>query len=921
MQENDLNHLEQQFRQLNDDLRRLTQQQNTQSSSNKKQESGWQKLGSAISKTGDEFKETLEIIKSGNGQLSNYSRFVDQASNLANKSLTNFGSLGKAASIAIAAFAFLAKRFLNSSDKFIQAHDSLAKYGATIEQTPSQLMEQAHSTRMFYSETLEKYTQSLETLGTSSLFMGKTVAQGFNEFSKLSSVSSGVIQMFNALGVEPGKLTKHFADYIKLQSRSGFEQYSGTIREQNRAINFTKNLFAMSALTGESVDSMYQRYYQLRNDVQFNARMAVLRSKGKAKQAENIEATLAMIGSVMGDDAAKAYKDIITNGFSTLDETKGEIVSSGGKIFQMAQRSLEDDTYDATKVLTDMLKYKGDWIKTMEPVLRAGDNEVAKMIGVTAQQFKAVKTHEAGATIEDVIADRKKDENQASMLKDTQYQQTQMETKAGMATDKMANALSGEAVTVMDTLYTVVKFAAKTFAYGAGLFGKKDLQDEINRLFDTPDETKRAILKGESELDTITKQLKEKQSKLREQTDELDKLRDMEKRGEITHEQRMRLSKLTIEVMQYESDIEKLKSSQTQISRTLQGDREQYAASAEAIEGDTQIAKIANVIGKYESDAAGGYRAITRVGDAFKAATPEQRQYMENFLATIETHTIEEVMAFQKWMLKSIAGKNINTAIGRFQMIPSTLAAVVAKGEKRGEVSRTDKFTPSTQNKLLKVLLDDIGYQKFLAGKMTKEQFTARIAGTWAGIAKNELGQGVYDGKHGNQAGKKSFSDMVSALSSSEQPKKPEPLTDEQSKKEKKPEPVVVKKQESVVLSDSKKPSEQTLIKKFAIGGISTDPIAELHGVEGVVPLNENKKIDVDFQPLISQLETTPDIPKLQTIYKEEISDTPTTPIQQSNNRPSSINLNTLNSKIKQILFTMSLSSDYLERALVHSRM
>lgn len=883
MQENDLNHLEQQFRQLNDDLRRLTTQPQTSTSSKNKQESGWQKLGDAISKTGDELKDTLEIIKSGNGQLSNYSRLVDQASGIANKTLGNFGSLGKAATIAVAAFAFLAKRFLNSSDKFIQAHDSLAKYGATIEQTPTQLMEQAHSTKMFYSETLEKYTQSLESLGTSSLFMGKTVAQGFNEFSKLSSVSSDVIQMFNALGVEPGKLTKHFADYIKLQSRSGFEQYAGSIKEQNRAINFTKNLFAMSALTGESVDSMYQRYYQIRNDVQFNAKMAILRSKGKAKQVENIEATLTMIGSVMGDEAAKAYKDIIVNGFSTLDETKGEIVSSGGKIFQMAQRSIEDESYEATSVLTDMLKYKGDWVKTMEPVLRAGDNEVAKMLGVTAQQYKAVKTYEAGATIDDVIADRKKDEDQASLLKDTQYQQTQMETKAGMATDKMANALSGEAVTVMDTLYTVVKFAAKTFAYGAGLFGKKDLEAEINRLFDTPDETKRAILKGETELDQITKQIKEKQSKLKEYTDELERLKDLEKKGEITHEQRMQLSKLTLDVMRYESDIEKLKSNQTQVSSTLQGDRAQLEVSAESIEGDTQISKIANVIGKYESDAAGGYRAITRVGDAFKAATNEQRKYMENFLATIETHTIEEVMAFQKWMLKSIAGKNVNTAIGRFQMIPSTLAAVVAKGEKRGEVSRTDKFTPATQNKLLKVLLDDIGYQKFLSGKMTKEQFTARIAGTWAGIAKNELGQGVYDGKHGNQAGKKSFSDMVAALSS---------------------------------------PTEQTPIKKFAKGGISSDNIAELHGVEGVIPLNDNKKISVDFEPLITQLTEQP---KPNNTPSELSSTTPKQnpepQLNTSSTQEQLPNLNTLKSKIKQILFTMSLSSDYLERALVHTRM
>ena len=905
MQESDLNNLEQNFRQLNEDLRRLTSSQNKtvpQKDDESDASSKPNTFDDAIESTTAELAETINTIKSGNGQLSHYGSVVDQVRDISNRALSQFGTIGKVASVAVSAFAFLAKRFLGSSDKFIQAHDSLTKHGATIDQLPTQLMEQAHSTRMFFSETLEKYTQSLEILSTSSLYLGKTTGQGFNEFSKLITVSTDVTKLFNALGVEPGTLSKHFAQYIKLQAHSGFEQYKGSEREQNRAIAFTKNLFAMSALTGESVDAMFQRYYELRNDVQFNARMTLLRRQGKEKQAENIEATISMIGSVMGDESAKAYKDIIVNGFSTLDETKGEIVSSGGKIFQMAQRSLEDGAYQATDALKDALTFKREWIKQNEPVLKFGDAEVAKTMGVTAQQYKAVKTYEAGATIEDVIADRKKEKDQASQLKDTQFEQRQMETKAGMMTDKMAQLLSGEAVTAMDYLYSAVKFAAKTFAYGAGLFGKKDLKDEINRLFDTPDEMKKSILKGETELDSITKQLKEKQSKINDQKDELLKFKEMEQRGEITKEQRIQMSKLQMQIYDDEAQLEKLKTSQTQVTKTVEGAKAAVSVTSEAIEGDTQIAKIANVIGKYESDAAGGYRAITRVGDAFKAATSEQRKYMENFLATIETHTIAEVMAFQKWMLKSIAGKNVNTAIGRFQMIPDTLAAIVAKGEKRGEVSRTDKFTPATQNKLLKVLLDDIGYQRFLSGKMTKEQFTARIAGTWAGIAKNELGQGVYDGKHGNRAGKQSFSDMVAALSSSSSP--------EQSKQG----------------IDPKKPSEPqppiTPLKKFALGGISTDNFAELHGVEAVVPLNNSNTIDVNFEPMIDlniEGQTSTNMAEIETPEQPnqtQVEDSITQPIQ-----PASQYLNIIKSQIKQILSTMSASTDNLEKALVLTRM
>ncbi|MEM8976174.1 MAG: hypothetical protein AAGD43_29250 [Pseudomonadota bacterium] len=86
-------------------------------------------------------------------------------------------------------------------------------------------------------------------------------------------------------------------------------------------------------------------------------------------------------------------------------------------------------------------------------------------------------------------------------------------------------------------------------------------------------------------------------------------------------------------------------------------------------------------------------------------------------------------------------------AIGRFQVIPSTLSSL----QRRLRLSDSVIFNRDTQNKMAGVLLYDAGYQDFVAGDLTLSRFMDNLALIWAGFPKAN-GKSYYHGYAGNRA-------------------------------------------------------------------------------------------------------------------------------------------------------------------------
>jgi len=157
--------------------------------------------------------------------------------------------------------------------------------------------------------------------------------------------------------------------------------------------------------------------------------------------------------------------------------------------------------------------------------------------------------------------------------------------------------------------------------------------------------------------------------------------------------------------------------------------------------------------------------------------------------------TLAEILTFQAGM---ISRGHESTAVGRYQIIKKTLEGLIAQGA----ANLNEKFSPGTQDKLAIALLNRRGYQRYLQGNMSADQFADRLAMEWASFPVVS-GQSYYRGVGSNKA-----------------------LVDR-----------------GTVIST---------LRGYEFGGIAQGPESGfdtvLHGTEARIPMNSNKSITVDMQ-------------------------------------------------------------------------
>ncbi|MDO6730942.1 hypothetical protein Q4577_12995 [Marinovum sp. 2_MG-2023] len=86
-------------------------------------------------------------------------------------------------------------------------------------------------------------------------------------------------------------------------------------------------------------------------------------------------------------------------------------------------------------------------------------------------------------------------------------------------------------------------------------------------------------------------------------------------------------------------------------------------------------------------------------------------------------------------------------AIGRYQFIPKTLRGLL----RRSGVGPQQRFSPALQDHLANLLLEDAGFAKFKAGRISDVKFMYNLAGIWAGLPLPS-GRSRYHGYAGNSA-------------------------------------------------------------------------------------------------------------------------------------------------------------------------
>lgn len=91
--------------------------------------------------------------------------------------------------------------------------------------------------------------------------------------------------------------------------------------------------------------------------------------------------------------------------------------------------------------------------------------------------------------------------------------------------------------------------------------------------------------------------------------------------------------------------------------------------------------------------------------------------------------TIGDVM---KWQRDFVQQGSLSSAVGKYQIIDSTLAEVVDQAG----IGKDQKFDETTQDQLALVLLERRGANEYVSKELTREQFAHNLAKEWAGLPK-----------------------------------------------------------------------------------------------------------------------------------------------------------------------------------------
>lgn len=200
------------------------------------------------------FSLTNSALTAGGG-LAKYTAAITSGTSALSGIVSQFGTIGKIAGIAIEGLGFLSKSALKYSDNLLKAADDLGQIGVAGNLTTEEIRQMAAGAK-YSTDTIGSWTKALGTMGPALAGLGSGVTDGTREFAKLTKLSREQISHYQAMGYSQEQLTQAQADSIGYYQKSGTlitekMKTDGTI--QRMSLEYVDNLSKLSALTGQSV--------------------------------------------------------------------------------------------------------------------------------------------------------------------------------------------------------------------------------------------------------------------------------------------------------------------------------------------------------------------------------------------------------------------------------------------------------------------------------------------------------------------------------------------------------------------------------------------------------------------------------------------------------------------------------------------
>lgn len=106
--------------------------------------------------------------------------------------------------------------------------------------------------------------------------------------------------------------------------------------------------------------------------------------------------------------------------------------------------------------------------------------------------------------------------------------------------------------------------------------------------------------------------------------------------------------------------------------------------------------------------------------------------YFGNSTNTSIRFTSMSIAEVMNWQRQYIADGSPSSAVGRYQIIDSTLAGLV----KEMGIDPKQKFDERTQDRMAIILLERRGAEAYLKNELSETEFAASLAKEWAGLPK-----------------------------------------------------------------------------------------------------------------------------------------------------------------------------------------
>jgi muramidase (phage lysozyme) len=114
-----------------------------------------------------------------------------------------------------------------------------------------------------------------------------------------------------------------------------------------------------------------------------------------------------------------------------------------------------------------------------------------------------------------------------------------------------------------------------------------------------------------------------------------------------------------------------------------------------------------------------------------------------NRVVNFTSMTVREAMQWQA----ANQGKGETQAIGRYQIMPKTLAGLV----KKYDIDLNAKFDENMQDRLANHLMDQRGYKDYMSGRKPLTDFMLDLSKEWAGLPKDKTGKIYHQDVGSNQ--------------------------------------------------------------------------------------------------------------------------------------------------------------------------